>query len=110
MHGTIPPLPNTSSWRGAYLSKGQLYLYLYLVRHCFYRTYFSRTWKGGTEVYHTVARVEAFTTIMFQVEVFWIVTPCGVVVGYLRRDTACISETLICYHNTIWRHNPKGLD
>jgi hypothetical protein len=27
---------------------------------------------------------EAFTAVMFQVEVFWVVMPCGVVVGYQR--------------------------
>jgi hypothetical protein len=32
MSGTIPPLPNTPSWRGSRLKKeqGQLYFYLYL--------------------------------------------------------------------------------
>jgi hypothetical protein len=30
------------------------------------------------------ASVEAFTAVMFQVEVFWIMTPCNVVVGYQR--------------------------
>jgi hypothetical protein len=28
MRGTIPPLPNTSSWRGAYLSIGTILLTL----------------------------------------------------------------------------------
>jgi hypothetical protein len=29
--------------------------------------------------------------VMFQVEVFWIVTPCGVVIGYQRfRGTCCL--------------------
>jgi hypothetical protein len=35
---------------------------------------------------------ETFTAVMFEVEVFWVVTPCGVVVGsslirFLRRDS-----------------------
>jgi len=34
MHGAIPPLPNTPSWRGAQSKKkaqGQLYLYLAMI-------------------------------------------------------------------------------
>jgi len=39
---------------------------------------------------------EAFTAVMFQVEVFWVVTPCNVVVGYQRfRDPCCL-----CGHPT----------
>jgi hypothetical protein len=30
MRGAIPPLPSTSSWRGAWLRTGTFYLYLYL--------------------------------------------------------------------------------
>jgi hypothetical protein len=33
MRGAIPPLPNTSSWRGAKLSTGTLYLHLYYILH-----------------------------------------------------------------------------
>jgi hypothetical protein len=33
---------------------------------------------------HTDGRFEAFTAVMFLVEVFWVVTPCSVVVGYQR--------------------------
>jgi len=32
---------------------------------------------------------EAFTAVMFQVEVFWVVTPCNVVVGYQRFRGPC---------------------
>jgi len=28
------------------------------------------------------ASYEAFTAVMFQIQVFWLVTPCSVVVGY----------------------------
>jgi len=49
-----------------------IYLYLYLV----------------TYVY---ASFEAFTAVMFQVQVFWIVTPYIVVVGYQRfRGPCCL--------------------
>jgi hypothetical protein len=34
---------------------------------------------------------EAFTAVIFQVEVFWIVTPCSVMVGYRRcRGPCCL--------------------
>jgi hypothetical protein len=64
-------------------------------------------------------------TVMFQVEVFWIVvTPCGVVVGYqcfggpcflhlqgeVKKEAAWTSETL-SYHNSTWCHNnPEELN
>jgi len=35
------------------------------------------------------ARFEIFTALMFQVEVFCIVTPCGFVVGYQRHRGLC---------------------
>jgi len=42
-----------------------------------------------TEIYF--ASFEAFTATMFEVEVFWVVTPCNVVVGYqLSRDPCCL--------------------
>jgi hypothetical protein len=58
---------------------------------------------------------EAFTVVVFQVEVFWVVTPCGVMVGgyQLFRSPCCLrlqgevkmevawtSGTLVSYHNT----------
>jgi len=39
---------------------------------------------------------------MIQVEVFWVVTLCSVVVR--------TSEMLVSYHNTKWHHNPEALD
>jgi hypothetical protein len=32
---------------------------------------------------------EAFTAVMFQVDVFWVVKPCSVVVGYQRFGGPC---------------------
>jgi hypothetical protein len=54
------------------------------------------------------ASFEAFTGVMFQVEVFWVVTPCSVVVGYQNfRSPWCLhlqgevyDKTLVSYHNT----------
>jgi len=49
---------------------------------------------------------EAITAVMFQVEVFRVLTPCSVVVGYRRfRRPRCLH-----LHNTARRHNPEGLD
>jgi len=37
------------------------------------------------------ASFEAFAAVMFHVEVFWIVTPCSIVVGYQRfRGPCCL--------------------
>jgi len=33
MCGAIPPLPRSSSWRGAYLLTGHVFMTLYLVKH-----------------------------------------------------------------------------
>jgi hypothetical protein len=33
MRGSIPPLPCTSSWRGAWLRRGYVFMVLYFVKH-----------------------------------------------------------------------------
>jgi hypothetical protein len=42
------------------------------------------------------ASFESFNVVMFQVEVFWIVTPCIVVVGYRRFRGPCCLHLLGC--------------
>jgi len=37
----------------------------------------------------TLASFEAFTAVMFQFEVFWVVTPCSVVIEYQRFRVPC---------------------
>jgi len=54
---------------------------------------------------------EAFTAVIFQVEVFWVVTPCSAVVGYqlfIPKTEAAWTSTPH-YHNTTRRHNPEDL-
>jgi hypothetical protein len=46
-----------------------------------------------------VSNFEAFTAVMFQVEVFWVVTSFSFIVGYLQH-----------HQNTTRRHNPEDLD
>jgi hypothetical protein len=49
-------------------------------------------------------KFEAFTAVKIQVEVFWIVTPCSVV---LEVHTASIFR--VSYYNTTRGHNPEDL-
>jgi hypothetical protein len=50
-------------------------------------------------------RFKFFTVVKTQVEVFWVVAPCSVVVIYQRFGGNC------CVHlHPTWRHNPDDLD
>jgi hypothetical protein len=74
---------------------------------------------GSPLVKDIVVIFEAFTAVIFQVEVFCVVTTCRVVVGYQRFRGPCFtlmmeaawnSETSVSYHNTTWADNSKDLD
>jgi hypothetical protein len=59
-----------------------------------------------------VVSFEAFTAVMFQVEVFRVVTSCkccGRIPTSQRMAAAWSSETLVSY-NTTQPHNPEDLD
>jgi hypothetical protein len=61
-----------------------------------------------------VASLEAFTAVIFYVEIFGIVTPCIAVVGYqhltVKMVAAWTSETLVLCHSTTQLHNPEDLN
>jgi hypothetical protein len=40
---------------------------------------------------------DAFATVLFQVEVFWVVTPCRAVVGYLCFRGPCCLCLQVCF-------------
>jgi hypothetical protein len=48
--------------------------------------------------------------VMFHIGVFWVVTSCSAVVGYLKMEAKWTFETLLTYHRTTRRHNPKAVD
>jgi hypothetical protein len=81
----------------------------------------TENWKQLIDIH---ASFEAFTAVMFQVDVFWVVTPCSVVVGYklfrgpgyphlqreVKMEAARTFETVVSYHKTTRRHNPEDID
>jgi hypothetical protein len=54
----------------------------------------------------TLASFETFTAVMFQVEVFWIVTPCSVVVGYRRFGGPCCLHLQVFQVEVFWVVTP----
>jgi len=64
-------------------------------------------------VHKLADKVDWRVTVDMEVDVFWVLTPCSVVLGYQRFGGPCClhlqrtSETLVSYHNIIWRHNPE---
>jgi hypothetical protein len=86
------------------------HLFLFSASPCFYHL----TWR----------KVWCLTTVNIQVVVFWVVSPCSVVVGYKRFGWPCCplfhfplkveatrsTETLVSYHITTRRHNPEAPD
>jgi hypothetical protein len=67
-----------------------------------------------TQFQVTRVSFEAFTGVIFQIEVFWVVTPCSVLAGYqptrLKMKAAWIFKTLLSYYNTTRHHNPENLN
>jgi hypothetical protein len=69
-------------------------------------------------------RYDVFTAVKIQVEVFWVVTPCCVVIAYQRFGGPCClqlqgdaqmgaawsSQQLVSYHSTPRRRNSEDLD
>jgi len=49
---------------------------------------------------------------MFQVEIFWIGTPCSIVIdtNMMKMEAARPSETLVFYHKTTLHYNPEDLN
>jgi len=89
------------------------------------------------EIFYSFMRFEAFMAVKIQVDVFWVVKPCGHVyhntedlnlnhhhhqslkshiwnlcgdptIHMIHQPVA--SEVLVSYHNTTWHHNPEDLD
>jgi hypothetical protein len=53
------------------------------------------------------ASFEAFMTVMFQAEVFWVVTPCSVVVGYERFGGPCRLHLQFFQYNYVPQESAK---
>jgi len=52
----------------------------------------------------TNARFKVFTTVGIKVNVFWVVTPCSVVVGYRCFRGSCCHGPLKCWYATTTLH------
>jgi hypothetical protein len=65
-----------------------------------------------TNISDTDASFKAFTAVMFQVEIFWIGTPCSIVIdtNMMKMEAARPSETLVFYHKTTLHYNPEDLN
>jgi len=70
-----------------------------------------------TQGQHRKSNFGTFTTVMFEVEVFWVVPPCSVLVGYRRFRVSyylhlqySLKRWYPTYHNTTRHHNPEDLD
>jgi hypothetical protein len=74
---------------------------------------FLRTWESGRylEMVTLIASFHTFMAVKIQVEVFWAVTPCSVVVRYQHfRGPRCPhlqDETFVTYQNISRRRNPE---
>jgi hypothetical protein len=51
-----------------------------------------------------VVSFEAFTVVMIQAKVFWVVMLCTV-----KMEAAWTFGTMVTDHNTTWHHNPEDL-
>jgi len=52
---------------------------------------------------HRIARFDVFTAVMFQVDVFWVMTPCSVAVRCQRFGGPCF---LLIFWRLIWLPAP----
>jgi len=118
-------------------TRKKLYIYkirkIYSSRKCQNRITIEKInhFKSGNNYMKTNAKFEAFMAVMFQVEVFWIVTPCSAVAGYQSvRGPCCFypedrasldlwnvgilpqhykaSQVRIFRHETTWRWRQHG--
>jgi hypothetical protein len=107
-------------WEGVIICLWPFYFYNKMAIWFPNKIHFDSLIYGGNAVmfYQVPTRSEVFAAVKIQVEIFWIVTPRSVVVGYQRFERpfchhlqgACTCETSVSYHNTRRRHKPEDLD